>query len=353
MRSDRALGIALALSAAWACRTASPELADPSPPPPPAPPAREAPIALAPGTRAASPLPYASAVDFPDLRIEVQAVERGDTATRRARAAGMPASAVGEGRELLLLQLRVQGMAGTSSVDCRDLRVAGSGRVVHFHTPKTLVTPALETGDVAAGEIREGWCAYEIPATERELVLLLNEPASRDPSGLRYLALEPGAAISPASIEIPADAAGASAGDAAPLGTEVVTDEWSVTALDVVRGEAAREIVLGANAANAPPADGFEFLVVKLRARYLGGSGLPGLISPAQFKTVSQAGEPYPRAIAIDMQPRLTRTLLPGGEHTGVAVFQVPRGEPQPLLRFRPFHPDEGERFLALRRAPG
>ncbi|HVN39169.1 MAG TPA: hypothetical protein VMW19_13460 [Myxococcota bacterium] len=347
-RASAALATALALGAV-ACRTAVPEAPPPASPPGAA--AREEPRAPEPGRSAAAPLPPGSDVDLSAVRVEVALFERGDAALRRLRAAGMPASLPRVGSELALVELRVRGVADESWVGCRDFRVAGSSRVVYFHAPRAFVTPELETGVLRAGDTRTGWCAYAIPTTERDLFLLLSEPGSRDPAGLRYLALEPGAsiALAPAAASTPM---GVTAADPAPLGSEVITGDWSVKALEVLRGEAASRLVLDADEQNEPPQEGLEFVAVKLRARYFGRSGQPGLVSPAEFRAVSASGEVYPRAIVIDVRPRLSSTLLPGGEHTGWGVFQVARGDASPLLRFQPFYPDEGRRFLALTPEP-
>ncbi|HXK21244.1 MAG TPA: hypothetical protein VMS55_01065 [Myxococcota bacterium] len=346
-RVSAALATALALGAV-ACRTAVPAA---PPAPPPAAAAREEPRAPVPGRSAAAPLPIGSDVDLSAVRVEVATFERGDAALRRLRAAGMPTSSPQVGSEFALVELRVRGVADESWVGCRDFRVAGSSRVVYFHAPRTFVTPELETGVLRTGDTRTGWCAYAIPTAERDLVLLLNEPGSRDPAGLRYLALDPGASIAFASAAV-ATPTGGTAADPAPLGSEVTTGDWSVEALEVLRGEAANRLVLDANAQNEPPQDGFEFVAVRLRARYFGRSGQPGLVSPAEFRAVSVSGEVYPRAIVIDVRPRLSSTLLSGGEHTGWGVFQVARGDANPLLRFQPFYPDEGRRFLALTSEP-
>jgi hypothetical protein len=121
-----------------------------------------------------------------------------------------------------------------------------------------------------------------------------------------------------------------------------------VKVLDIIRGDDARQLVEKANPGNDPPAEGLEFVAIELHARYHGRSGQSGLLSPAEFDVIRKSGEPYDVPIVLDVTPRLTRMLFPGGEHTGWAVFQVDPGDPDAVLRFKPYFPDPEVRYLAL-----
>ena len=346
--------LALAAAAALACQTAGPAAPSKAPQPehPAASAAAPAPAPSRPeprpGLRASAPLPPGSVVELQSLRAEVEGVLRGDAAWSRLRAAG-EASAAPEGEEYLLVRLKLTGAGSRSVVGCKDFRVTGSDRVAHFHAPQ-LLPEALEARILAAGESAEGWCIYSIPTDERGLILMLSEPDSRDPAGLRYLALEEGAALAdpPPAPGLPAEPVGISARDPAPPGREVVTRDWSVNALEILRGDGATKLVASASGTNPPPADGHEFVAVKLHARYFGREGEPGLFSAAQFKAVSGDEKPYETPLVLDLEPGLPKTLLPGGEYTGWAVFQVARGDARAVLRFRPYYPDDGLRYLAL-----
>jgi hypothetical protein len=59
-------------------------------------------------------------------------------------------------------------------------------------------------------------------------------------------------------------------------------------------------------------------------------------------------GTPYEVPIVLDVRPRPGRTLFPGGEHTGWAVFQIDPADSQTVLRFEPYFPDLEARYLSL-----
>jgi hypothetical protein len=91
-----------------------------------------------------------------------------------------------------------------------------------------------------------------------------------------------------------------------------------------------------------------EFVAIQLHARYHGPPGRSGLLSSAQFRMIDRDGNAYDVPIVLDVTPRLGRTLFPGGEHTGWAVFQVAQGDGESVLRFEPYFPDLEVRYLAV-----
>jgi hypothetical protein len=185
---------------------------------------------------------------------------------------------------------------------------------------------------------------------------MIDDPRSGPAAATRYLALEPGATLlrAPADESDPsAVSIGRSVLAPAEPGSEVVTRDWSVRIVDAMRGADALRLVETANPRNADPAEGLEFVAIKLHARFHGEPGRSGLLSPSQFRVVDKDGKAYDVPIVLDVTPRLTRTLFPGGEHTGWAVFQVAPGDPNPLLRFEPFFPDREVRYLGVRNSVG
>lgn len=356
--SRQALLLALAFDLALAC--AKPAAQDGAGRPPGADPAADAPAPTAgplasgvpsePGLFPSKPLPRGSVAALTNVRVAVADVQRGDAAWRALRAASPANAPAGEGWEFVLVRLELTGVAPSSQVGCSDFRLVGAARIAFFHGPQFPPEPELEGRTLRAGEKDEGWCVYPIRAQEHDLILMINEPDSRDPTGLRYLALDEGASLAPAPVA--PRAAGEPAGEsplaAAPLGREVVTQDWSVAALEIVRGEDARNLVRNANPGNRSPREGLEFVAVKLHARYQGRSEGPGLLSRSQFRAMRADGAYYEIPAVIDLDPGLDRTLFPGGEHTGWAVFEVDPGDARAVLSFEPLHPDGLRRYLAL-----
>jgi len=302
-----------------------------------------------PGWLPSAPLPVGSVASLESFRVEVTDLVRGDAAWRLLRSANPANEPPPAGSEYLAVRLRLTGVAPKSWVGCSRARVIGTARIAYFRASHFAPAPALARGAVKQGERSEGWCVYSVRANEQNLILMIIAPPGTT-NERRYLALEPGAALDPVAIVAPtaADVAGESELAAAPPGRAVHTRDWSVTAVEILRGAAAQRLVEAANPNNKPPAEGLEFVAVKLHALYRGRTEHPGQLSLYQFRAVDGDGKPYDLPTVIDVEPRLSRLLLPGGEHTGWAVFQVAPGDSRALLRFQPFHPDTGRRYLAL-----
>ena len=305
-----------------------------------------------PGMLPSSPLPRGAAIKLPSVQVEVTDLQRADSALRMLRAASPTNRPPPQGSEYVLVHLSLTGLAPPKSwVGCKDFRVIGADRIAYFHSSQIPPAPELKAGLLKEEERTEGWCVYSVHANERSLILMVSISDARFPRERRYLALEPGAALAPAPIAA-APASPQSAGEsplsAAAPGQEVLTQDWSVTVVEIRRGDAARRLVENANSRNPAPADGREFVAVKLRARYRGRTEHPALLSRAAFRTINSDGKPYENPIVFDVAPRLNRMLLPGGEHTGWAVFQVAPGDTRAVLRFQPLYPDRDRRYFAL-----
>jgi hypothetical protein len=305
-----------------------------------------------PGTLPSVPLGAGSDVELASVRVGVADFARGDAAWAALRKASSGNPPPPLGRQYVLVRVRVTGVASASWVGCQQFRIVGANRIVYPPGGQLPPEPALRSDKaLQAGAVLEGWCPYSFRSDDRGLILIVDAPDHRNPAPRRYVALEQGASLAPIpSVEgdESAPSNGQTALAPAEPGSEVVTRDWSVKVVDVVRGEDARHLVESANSNNEPPADGLEFVAVKLHARYHGPPGLPGLLSAAQFRVVNSEGKSYDVPLVLDVTPRLTRTLFPGGEHTGWAVFQIGLDDSDAVLRFEPYFPDLERRYLAL-----
>jgi len=356
MRSRRRLWVAAAAGFAVACastgardqseiaehssNTASPGVAAP-------PPTQETEL----GARPSAPLAADRLLELPSIRVKVLDFARGDAAWSALRAGSSANAPPPSEREYALVRVRVTGVAPESWIGCGEFRVVGADRVVYVHGGQLLTEP-LRSKKLEAGQDAEGWCAYSIRASDHGLILMVDDPAFAHADVVRYVALERGASLPEiSSSEIaPTQAIGASLRTPAEPSSEVVTRDWSVTVIEVVRGEDARRLVVSANEKNAPPSEGREYVAIKLRAQYHAQSERPGLLTASAFRIIGGNGELYDAPIALDVSPQLSRTLFPGGEHTGWAVFQIDPADTGAVLRFEPYFPDRDVRYLALGR---
>ena len=345
-----AIAMAIGVGSFSACATAPAQ----TPSEPPVATAREAAATRAepsgPGTLPSAPLARGEVVKLEGFQVEVTDFARGPGAWTALQAASKANTQAEQGWEFALVRLKVTGLAASSWVGCEDFRVIGTRRVAYFHGPQTPPAPTLPNKPLEAGQTAEGWCAYPIDAADRSLILMIDVRHSPEALEFRYVALEPSASLPaiPRAAETAKEKVGESPQTAAIPGREVVTPDWSVTVLRVLRGEAAERLVKDANAKIEPPAEGLEFVAVELHAQYHGSAEEPRLISPQQFSVIGPDGKPYARPIVVDLKPSLSRTLLPSGEHTGWAVFQVAPGDERAVLRFEPYYPERAIRYFAL-----
>jgi hypothetical protein len=353
----RRLWIGIAAGFALACQSTGardrPESADRSSAAPPSKVAvapREPSKPPEPGTLPSVPLPVGSVVELPTFRTTVLDFERGEAASHALHAASSANPSAPSGREYALVRLRVTGVAPGSWVGCKDFRVVGANRTVYPQAGQLPPEPPLASEVVQADKVFEGWCTYSIQSSDRALMMMINDPDVRYSTVARYVALEQGASLARFSpgVDAAAQPIGKSPSTPVEPGSEVVTRDWSVKVVDVVRGEDARQLVESANSRNQPPAEGLEFVAIKLHARYHGRSGQTGLLSSSEFQVIGRNGEPYENPIVLDVTPRLSRTLFPGGEHTGWAVFQIDPADSNAVLRFKPYFPDVDVRYLSL-----
>lgn len=313
--------------------TARPTITPAAPEPTPAP----ASLGL---TRAA-PYPAGAPAALPGWTVEVLETVRGERAWRQLRQANQFNDPPPDGQEYLLVSLRVSATHGDASarpVQASDFKVTGDARRRYFKASAVTPEPALEA-ELQGGETTQGWSVYLIEAGESDLLLMvepLDGPLADAP---RFIALEPGAAVGvdPGLDAIDPTTLGAVGAEPAPLRRTAVTEDWELAVLEVVRGEAAWQMVQAANQFNAPPAAGLEYAVVQVRARLIRTTDEPVWIDSKDFFAVGGDGAPYDIPSVVDPEPALDVTLFPGGAYTGWLTVAVPAGDAGARLVFKPW----------------
>jgi len=106
------------------------------------------------------------------------------------------------------------------------------------------------------------------------------------------------------------------------------TKTVEVTVVDYIRGEKANEMIKDANMFNDEPKPGHEYLLVKVRVRYIDGSEMLS-VNPFDFKVViGGAMYDYEWVVMPDETPKLESVdLLPGGKVEGWLPFMVPENQ--------------------------
>jgi hypothetical protein len=257
--------------------------------------------------------------------------------------------------EYLLVKLRIaptfhveRGVEGCPI----SLTVTGSKKV-RYRSASVAIRG--QTGDLVSLAEREGsaegWVAFVVGRKEEDLLLVVSGRA-RYKEVYLYVALEEGASVAiPAESEAiePTDL-GRERDHPAPVGETVTIESWQVTVVDVARGREARKKLRGLGLRRAFVPTGKEYVLAKMRMRYLGPDDgpvrNPGLFlkgdSPVLHTHVDRYSVFYLNCAGF----------YPGGQYEGWVAFEVPADEQDLIAIFEVWSGAEGSkrRYLALGR---
>jgi hypothetical protein len=309
-----------------------------------------------PGTSRSAPLPLDSDLRFEDWAVTISAVIRGEEAAQAIADANQFNSPAPEGFQYLLVTLTLTNISSEQEAKSVlfgvDLRVTGERNLLYSRA--TGVVPQPLEGELFPEGSATGQIPFLVPADEDNLQFFVAESFSFDPETRRFVAIDEGATLSPdpALAEIEPTDAGATRAGPAPLGTTVVSEEWELTVLEVLRGADAAERITEANQFNEDAPEGQEYLIARVSARYL-GNGDPDAasgIDQNSFKVTGASNVIYDRPSVVPPEPALDTYLFPGGQVEGWVVVQAPVGEAGLTLVYEPLFDfgSESLRFLGL-----
>ena len=330
--------------------TNTPEPTD-TPEPTPLPPTpTSAPIGLS------RSLPFAitELVSAPNWDIQVLETVRGDAAWQAIQSANQFNEPAAEGMEYLLVKIHAKCTYADSeehSISGADFKVTGDRLIVYTQSYVVDPEPSLDAQLYAEGEA-EGWVSFAVGQGEGNLMLIVDELMNWDDDRYRFIALDEGASISVAQdlAGITATDLGEDRGSPAPLGETIITENWKVTILEVVRGEGAWAMAQEANMFNEAPAEGMEYVAFKVHVQYIGTDDKAENISRIFFNTTGSANVVYEDPFLVAPEPGLDAYLYPGGETEGWAILQVAIDETNIMVIFEPIFAftDADKRFMSL-----
>jgi hypothetical protein len=307
------------------------------------------------GSSRSNPFPFAKLVQAPNWDIQVLQLLRGESAWEMIAAANMFNNPAPPGMEYVLVKLYVKNNredgADASAVGNGDFKLTGSHFILYRNPLTVAPSPILRAEVYPGGEI-EGWVVFMVRQGEDNLILVFDELFDFDRDKIRFLALHESA-----TVEVPAELAaiqptetGKTRHQPAAWGETIVTEKWEVTVLDLVRGSEAAAMVTAANRYNDPPAEGMEYVVVKLRVRLIVQTDEVVEVSGGDFKIMGSANVIYNLPTVVDPEPGIRAHLYPGGIHEGWHVTQVAKEEGNLVLVYEPLFDFSGrnKRFLAL-----
>jgi hypothetical protein len=303
-----------------------------------------------------NPYPSSSVVSAPNWEIKVIESKRGDEAWKEIQAANSFNEAAPDGMEYFLVKLHVKSTYSDSdehSIGGCDFDVTGDRLTKYTCSMASVVPPdpQLDARLFTGGET-EGWAGFLVGKGEGDLLLIFDESMNFDNDAIRYIALDDGAkiSISPDLVGIKPTDLGKDKENPASLTDEVITEDWQISVVDFKRGEEAWKMANKANQFNDPPADGMEYIVFRIKARYIGTSDNGEKIDVSSFDTTGSKSVLYDLPSVVAPDPQLDTNLYPGGEAVGWVVLQVAKNETGVILIFNPVFDFGGnnKRYISL-----
>lgn len=309
------------------------------------------------GTSRSNPLTTADLIEAPNWDVEVLEVVRGEEAWSMLQAANQFNEPPADGMQYILVRLKVTSTyqdTESHSIGSSDFGLTGDRLILYDSASVVVPEPELNAELFTGGEA-EGWIAFAAGQDETQLTLVVDELLNFDDDRYRYVALDDNAsiAIEPALFDVIPSNDGISRENPVPPDSQAVTDEWEVMITEVVRGDAAWAAVQSANQFNEPPAEGMEYVAVKILVRNIGIIDRASTIDGSAFKLTGENNILYDWPSIVDPEPTLDVDLYPGGQYEGWTVMAARVGEEQLMVRFEPFFEfsDDNIRYLALTEA--
>lgn len=202
-----------------------------------------------------------------------------------------------------------------------------------------MLTPTAELNEAdeatPAGTEPASTVVQTIAPTATEAVVATNTP---EPTPTP----EPEATLPPAGP-------GMSRANPLPFGELHATGDWDLQVIEVVRGQAALDMVMAENQFNEPPPEGYEYVLANLFARYTGTSSTPQAVDTFWLQSTGDANVLYQYVALVNPQPVFQANLLPGGEVTGWATLLAREGESNLIAIWEDWSDFEAEPiYLAL-----
>ena len=287
------------------------------------------------GSTRAQPLPPGTIVDIPGWQVELLEQLRGAEANARVARANPNNALPTKSTEYVLLRVRATSTVSKEqfAFSQSDVSLIGSRDIVYRGYGAVAPSPRLDSSEqVVPGGSVEGWAAYMVGTDEDALVVIFGDLLG---GGARMLSLTPGARLAPDS-ESPGVApnnVGADPREPAGIGETAITEDWEIELAELVVGDAAWQRILENYSGSDPPAEGTQYLLARVHARYLGAGDEPQLIADSFFVGLSGELE-IDQPVVLVPDHELFGVLYPGGNTEGWVVLSVPNDDTA-LIAFR------------------
>ena len=319
----------------------------------------------APGETRGDPVPLGDEGTIGPWSLRVIEVLAGPPATDLVVAAAPTNVPPRDGFTYVVIRLGIRNNGDQPlAIDGHDFAITGASGLVRRFVGVEPPAPALGAA-VAPGETVEGWVVLGAPTDETSLLLLFDSLALPGAWADRLFALSADATIpAPTAPALPPNELGRDPAAPAPPNTPVVTTEWGIELLEVVRGAAVFDLVdyrtgaLGVDDATGV-SDGTEWLALRVRITNTRAGAetiaQPDVLPPGAFALVDESGAPLRDVATLTPPvPDAAGAYFAGAVREGWVSFELPTGYGGTTVRFLPFASDADPRFLRFGEpAPG
>jgi hypothetical protein len=317
------------------------------------------PVASPPGMSRSNPFPASELASLPNWDVQVLEVIRGEEAWKAIQAANYENIAAYEGMEYVLIKLYVKSTYTDSeehNINVCNFSVTGDRLNLYNCGSATVIGPKPQLDfDLVRGGEAEGWAQFMVAQGEENMILVFDEAMNFNGESEMFIALDEGAStsVSPDLAEIIPNDLGTDRSDPAPMNEKVITEDWEVTVLEVVRGDEAWRVVKEASSNNEPPASGMEYIAVNSRVRSINSEDNPQLVfgNGGLYATTGSVNVVYDDSAVMYLpDPALACFVYPGGECEGWSVLEVGVGETGVMLIFQPMldSSELNKRYLSM-----
>ncbi len=303
------------------------------------------PVASPPGMSRSNPFPANELASLPNWDVQVLEVIRGEEAWKAIQSANYDNIAAYEGMEYLLIKLYVKSTYADSeehNINLCNFSAAGDRLNLYSCGSAPVIGPKPQLDfDLVRGEEAEAWAQFMVAQGEGNMILVFDEAMNFDGGSEWFIALDEGAStsVSPDLAEIKPNDSGTDRSNPAPMNEKVITEDWEVTVLEVVRGDEAWRMANEASSNNEPPASGMEYIAVNSRVRSIHSEDDPLLVfgNGGLYATTGSENVIYDNlAVMYLPDPALACFVYPGGECEGWSILEVGVGETEVMLIFQP-----------------
>ncbi len=306
------------------------------------------------GFSRSNPFPFGEISQVPNWNIRVVESIRGQEAWKLIQTANQYNEPPLEGMEYVLIKVHVVCQykdQDEHSISSIDFNLTGSHLIQYTSASVVSPEPGLNASLFDGGET-EGWLSFMVGVDEANLILIFDEMSNWDSNRYRFLAVDDGAKIEISEdlrLILPTDL-GVDRNTPAGFGDIAVTKNWEVQLLDVLLGDEAWSKITKANQFNDPPPDGMQYILAKVKVRYIGVENTAQNINGISFKSTGSKNILYDPPSVVSPEPGLNFDLFPGGSCEGWVVLTAAVDETNLTLVFQPFSDwdDTNRRYLSL-----